>query len=103
MNEYKKFARRFLGLELVFIGIANLIYYIWIADPEPVIRKLQEKTDTIYKVFYNRTDYRTWILGYCPGNLVFHVCFFSDLYEEKTQRIKMENRFPDRLLPHQKR
>ena len=24
--------------------------------------------------------------GYCPGNLVFHVCFFSDLYEEKNNK-----------------
>lgn len=76
MNEYKKFARRFLGLELVFIGIANLIYYIWIADPEPVIRKLQEKTDTIYKVFIigQTTEHGSlWIL---PWESCFPCLFF---------------------------
>ncbi len=83
MNEYKKFARRFLGLELIFIGIANLIYYIWIADPEPVIRKLQEKTDTIYKVFYNRTDYRTWILMDIALGILFSMSVFLVTYMKK--------------------
>ena len=83
MNEYKKFARRFLGMELVFIGIANLIYYIWIADPEPVIRKLQEKTDTIYKVFYNRTDYRTWILMDIALGILFSMSVFLVTYMKK--------------------
>ena len=80
MNDYKKFARRFLGLELVFIGIANLFYYIWIADPEPVIRKLQEKTDTIYKVFYTRTDYRTWILMDIALGILFFMSVFLVVY-----------------------
>ena len=80
MNNYKKFAFKFLGLELLIIVIANVFYYMTINDQKTGIERLQDKTDTIYKVIYTQTDYRTWILMDIFLGILFLLSVFLIFY-----------------------
>lgn len=56
MNQYKKFAAIFLGIEALFIALANVICFFKTGKYEPVIERAQENTETIYKVIYTQAD-----------------------------------------------
>lgn len=56
MNKYKKFAAFFLGIEVLLIALANVIFFSRTAEDEPVIERTQENAETIYKVIYTQTD-----------------------------------------------
>lgn len=52
MNNYKKFAAKFCGVELLIIALANIVYYVTANNQEPCISRVQDKTETIYKIIY---------------------------------------------------
>ena len=80
MNNYKKFASKFLGLELLVLVIANVFYYMTINDNKTGIERLHDKSDTIYKVIYTQTDYRTWILMDIVLGILFLLSVFLIFY-----------------------
>lgn len=80
MNNYKKFAVRFWGLELMIIALANVVYYVAANDQEPGIVRVQDKTDAIYKIIYTQTDYRTWILMDIVLGILFLLSVFLICY-----------------------
>lgn len=49
-------------MELLIIALANIVYYVTANNQEPCISRVQDKTETIYKIIYTQTDDRTWIL-----------------------------------------
>ena len=86
MNKYKKFARRFLGLELVIHRDCQPALLLWIADNhEPCIPETTGKNRyDLQGLFIHRTDYRTWILmDIALGILFFMSVFLSGLYRRK--------------------
>ena len=76
MNNYKKFTMWFFGLELFLIAIANGLYYMTANNQKTDIERLQDKTDTIYKIIYMQTDYRTWILMNISLGILFLLSVF---------------------------
>ena len=87
MNNYKKFAAKFCGVELLIIALANIVYYVTANNQEPCISRVQDKTETIYRIIYTQTDDRTWILmDVVLGNSVFAVCFSDLLYRKEDHK-----------------
>ena len=86
MNNYKKFAAKFCGVELLIIALANIVYYVTANNQKPCISRVQDKTETIYRIIYTQTDDRTWILMDCLGNSVFAVCFSDLLYRKEDHK-----------------
>lgn len=76
MNKYRKFAAVFLGMELFFIAVANVLIYDRASAKNPAIERLQENTETIYKVIYTQTDYSTWILM----NIILGIMFLMSVF-----------------------
>ena len=52
MNNYKKFAAKFCGVELLIIALANIVYYVTANNQEPCISRVQDKTETIYTYYH---------------------------------------------------
>lgn len=86
MNNYKKFTMWFFGLELFLIAIANGLYYMTANNQKTDIERLQDKTDTIYKIIYMQTDYRTWILMNISLGILFLLSVFSPFYWSKSHK-----------------
>lgn len=80
MNQYKKFAMRFLGLELLIIAIVNGLYYRAANDQEPGIERVTDQAETIYKIIYTQTDNRTWILMNAAMGILFLLSVFLIFY-----------------------
>lgn len=80
MNNYKKFAAKFCGVELLIIALANIVYYVTANNQEPCISRVQDKTETIYKIIYTQTDYRTWILMDVVLGILFLLSVFLICY-----------------------
>lgn len=76
MNNYKKFVAKFCGVELLIIALANIVYYVTANNQEPCISRVQDKTETIYKIIYTQTDDRTWILMDIALEFCFCCLFF---------------------------
>ena len=72
MNNYKKFAAKFWGVELMIIALVNVFYYWMANNQKPDIVRLQDKTGAVYKIIYTQTDDRTWILM----NIALGILFF---------------------------
>lgn len=83
MNNYKKFVAKFCGVELLIIALANIVYYVTANNQEPCISRVQDKTETIYRIIYTQTDDRTWILMDIALGILFLLSFFSDLLYRK--------------------
>ena len=80
MNNYKKFAAKFWGVELMIIALANIFYYWMANNQEPGIVRVQDKNDAIYKIIYTQTDYRTWILMDIVLGILFLLSVFLICY-----------------------
>lgn len=80
MNNYKKFAAKFWGVELMIIALANIFYYWMANNQEPGIVRVQDKNDAIYKIIYTQTDYRTWILMDIALGILFLLSVFLICY-----------------------
>ena len=80
MNNYKKFAAKFCGVELLIIALANIVYYVTANNQEPCISRVQDKTETIYKIIYTQTDDRTWILMDIALGILFLLSVFLICY-----------------------
>lgn len=68
-------------MELLIIALANIVYYVTANNQEPCISRVQDKTETIYKIIYTQTDYRTWILMDVVLGILFCCLFFDLLYQ----------------------
>ena len=87
MNNYKKFVAKFCGVELLIIALANIVYYVTANNQEPCISRVQDKTETIYRIIYTQTDRQNLDShGYCLGNSVFAVCFSDLLYRKEDHK-----------------
>lgn len=76
MNNYKKFVAKFCGVELLIIALANIVYYVTANNQEPCISRVQDKTETIYRIIYTQTTTEpgfSWIL---PWEFCFCCLFF---------------------------
>lgn len=75
MNNYKKFVAKFCGVELLIIALANIVYYVTANNQEPCISRVQDKTETIYRIIYTQTTEPgfSWIL---PWEFCFCCLFF---------------------------
>ena len=80
MNNYKKFAAKFWGVELMIIALVNVFYYVTANDQEPDIARLQDKTGAVYKIIYTQTDDRTWILMNIALGILFLLSVFLICY-----------------------
>ena len=80
MNNYKKFVAKFCGVELLIIALANIVYYVTANNQEPCISRVQDKTETIYRIIYTQTDDRTWILMDIALGILFLLSFFLICY-----------------------
>lgn len=80
MNNYKKFAAKFCGVELLIIALANIVYYVTANNQEPCISRVQDKTGTIYRIIYTQTDDRTWILMDIALGILFLLSVFLICY-----------------------
>lgn len=80
MNDYKKFAAKFCGVELLIIALANIVYYVTANNQEPCISRVQDKTGTIYRIIYTQTDDRTWILMDVVLGILFLLSVFLICY-----------------------
>lgn len=80
MNNYKKFAAKFCGVELLIIALANIVYYVTANNQKPCISRVQDKTETIYRIIYTQTDDRTWILMDIALGILFLLSVFLICY-----------------------
>ena len=80
MNNYKKFAAKFCGVELLIIALANIVYYVTANNQEPCISRVQDKTETIYRIIYTQTDDRTWVLMDIALGILFLLSVFLICY-----------------------
>ena len=80
MNNYKKFVAKFCGVELLIIALANIVYYVTANNQEPCISRVQDKTETIYRIIYTQTDDRTWILMDIALGILFLLSVFLICY-----------------------
>lgn len=80
MNNYKKFAAKFCGVELLIIALANIVYYVTANNQKPCISRVQDKTETIYRIIYTQTDDRTWILMDIAFGILFLLSVFLICY-----------------------
>ena len=80
MNNYKKFAAKFCGVELLIIALANIVYYVTANNQEPCISRVQDKTETIYRIIYTQTDDRTWVLMDIASGILFLLSVFLICY-----------------------
>lgn len=80
MNNYKKFAAKFCGVELLIIALANIVYYVTANNQEPCISRVQDKTGTIYRIIYTQTDDRNWILMDIALGILFLLSVFLICY-----------------------
>ena len=80
MNNYKKFAAKFCGVELLIIALANIVYYVTANNQEPCISRVQDKTGTIYRIIYTQTDDRTWVLMDIALGILFLLSVFLICY-----------------------
>lgn len=69
-------------MELLIIALANIVYYVTANNQKPCISRVQDKTETIYRIIYTQTDDRTWILMDIALGILF-CCLFSDLLYRK--------------------
>ena len=72
MNNYKKFAAKFWGVELMIIALANIFYYWMANNQEPGIVRVQDKNDAIYNSERLRDIVQFQIVAYN-----FIQCIFS--------------------------
>ena len=80
MNNYKKFVAKFCGVELLIIALANIVYYVTANNQKPCISRVQDKTETIYRIIYTQTDDRTWILMDIALGILFLLSVFLICY-----------------------
>lgn len=76
MNNYKKFAAKFCGVELLIIALANIVYYVTANNQEPCISRVQDKTETIYKIIIHRQTTEPGFLWTLSLEFCFCCLFF---------------------------